>query len=63
MNLLKEKRVLDVNLLSENVFKQLNLNSKMYDYSSQLINIDDEEFELADDDDDDDETTDDLKME
>ena len=53
LNLLKDKRVLGVNLLSEYVFKQLNLNLKMYDYSSQIINIDDEEFKLADDDDDD----------
>ncbi|CAF3295155.1 unnamed protein product [Rotaria socialis] len=63
LNLLKEKRVLGLNLLSEYVFKQLNSNSKMYDYSSQLSNIDDEEFELADDDDDDDdERADDLNM-
>ncbi|CAF4637549.1 unnamed protein product, partial [Rotaria sp. Silwood2] len=35
----------------------------MYDYSSQLINMDDEEFEIADDDDDyNDETTTDLNM-
>ncbi|CAM4846128.1 unnamed protein product, partial [Rotaria magnacalcarata] len=61
LNLLKEKRVLGLNLLSEYVFKQLNSNSKMYDYSSQLSNIDDEEFELADDDDDD-ERADDLNM-
>ncbi|CAF3976036.1 unnamed protein product, partial [Rotaria magnacalcarata] len=60
LNLLKDKRVLGLNLLSEYVFKQLNSNSKMHDYSSQLTNIDDEEFELADDDDD--ETTNDLNM-
>ncbi|CAM4866515.1 unnamed protein product [Rotaria socialis] len=63
LNLLKEKRALCLNLLSEYMFKQLNSNSKMYDYSSQLSNIDDEEFELADDDDDDDdERADDLSM-
>ena len=63
LNLLKDKRVLGLNLLSEYVFKQLNSNSKMHDYSSQLTNIDDEEFELADDDEDDnDETTTDLNM-
>ncbi|CAF3454281.1 unnamed protein product [Rotaria socialis] len=61
LKLLKEKRVLGLNLLSEYVFKQLNSNSKMYDYSSQLSNIHDEEFELADDDDDD-ERADDLNM-
>ncbi|CAM4816171.1 unnamed protein product [Rotaria magnacalcarata] len=61
LNLLKEKRALGLNLLSEYVFKQLNSNSKMYDHSSQLRNIDDEEFELADDDDDD-ERADDLNM-
>ncbi|CAF4669831.1 unnamed protein product [Rotaria socialis] len=64
LNLLKEKRALGLNLLSEYVFKQLNSNSKMYDYSSQLSNIDDEEFEfeLVDDNDDDDERADDLNM-
>ncbi|CAF4334683.1 unnamed protein product, partial [Rotaria magnacalcarata] len=60
LNLLKEKRALGLNLVSENVLKQPNSNSKMYDYSSQLSNIDDEEFELADDDDD--ERADDLNM-
>jgi hypothetical protein len=63
LNLLKDKRVLGLKLLSEYVFKQLNSNSKMYDYSSQLSNIDDGEFEIADDDDDNDnETTDDLNI-
>ncbi|CAF4892834.1 unnamed protein product [Rotaria sp. Silwood1] len=47
-------------LLSEYVFKQLNSTSKMYDYSSQLSNIDGGEFEIADDDED--ETTDDLNI-
>ncbi|CAF3346155.1 unnamed protein product [Rotaria socialis] len=66
LDLLKDKRTLDLKLLSEYVFKQLNSNSKMYDYSPQLIDSDDEEFEIADDDDDDDdnneETTSDLNM-
>ncbi len=62
LNLLKNKRVSGLKLLSEYVFKQLNSNSKMYDYSSQLSNIDDGEFEIADDDDDDDKTTADLNM-
>ena len=63
LNLLEDKRVLDLKLLSEYVFKHLNSNSKMYDYSPQLINMDDEEFEIADDDDDDNnETTTDLNM-
>ncbi|CAF1222966.1 unnamed protein product [Rotaria sp. Silwood1] len=64
LNVLKNKRVLDLKLLSEYVFKQLNSNSKMYDYSSQRSNMDDGEFEIDDDDDDDDdnETTDDLNM-
>jgi hypothetical protein len=53
LNLLKDKRVLGLKLLSEYVFKQLNSSSRMYDYSSQLSNIDDGEFEIADDDDDD----------
>jgi hypothetical protein len=52
-NLLKDKRVLGFKLLSEYVFKQLNSNSKMYHYSSQLSNIDYGEFEIADDDDND----------
>jgi len=58
LNLLKDKRILGLKLLSEYVFKQLNSNSKMYDYSSQLINMDHEEFEIADDDDDDDDDND-----
>ncbi|CAF1358814.1 unnamed protein product [Rotaria sp. Silwood1] len=62
LNVLKNKRVLDLKLLSEYVFKQLNSNSKMYDYSSQRSNMDDGEFEIDDDDDDDNETTDDLNM-
>jgi hypothetical protein len=63
LNVLKNKHVLGLKLLSEYVFKQLNSNSKMYDYSSQLSNMDDEEFEIADDDDDDnDEATTDLNM-
>ncbi|CAF2836521.1 unnamed protein product [Rotaria sp. Silwood2] len=61
LNLLKDKRVLGLKLLSEYVFKHLNSNSKMYDYSPQLINMDDEEFGIADDDDND-ETTTDLNM-
>ncbi|CAF3197195.1 unnamed protein product [Rotaria sp. Silwood2] len=43
----------------EYVLKQLNSNSKIYDYSFQLSNIDDGKFELADDDD---KTTADLNM-
>jgi hypothetical protein len=72
LNVLKNKRVLGLKLLSEYVFKQLNSSSKMYDYSSQLSNMDDEECEIADDDeeceiadddeDDNDETTTDLNM-
>ncbi len=63
LNLLKDKRVLGLKLLNEYVFKQLNSNSKMYDYSSQLSNMDDGEFEITDDDDDDnDKTTADLDM-
>jgi hypothetical protein len=63
LNVLKNKRVLGLKLLSEYVFKQLNSSSKMYDYSSQLNDMDDEEFEIADDDEDDnDETTTDLNM-
>ncbi|CAF5225780.1 unnamed protein product, partial [Rotaria magnacalcarata] len=53
LNLLNDKNVLDLKPLSEYVFKQLNSNSKMYDYSSQLNQTDDGEFEVADDDDDD----------
>ncbi len=60
LNLLKDKHVLGLKLLSEYVFKQLNSNSKMYDYSSQLSNIDDGGFEIADDDAD--KTTVDLNM-
>lgn len=52
LNVLKNKRVLGLKPLSEHVFKQLSLNSKMYDYSSQLNEMDDEEFEIADDDED-----------
>ena len=68
LNLLKDKRVLGLESLSEYVLKHLNSNSKMYDYSSQLTDMDDEEFEIADDDDDDDddddndESTSDLNM-
>ena len=65
LNLLKDKHVLDLKLLSEYVFKYLNSNSKMYDYSFQLMNTDDEEFEIDDDVDDDndyDATTTDLNM-
>lgn len=53
LNLLNDKNVLGLKPLSEYVFKQLNSNSKMYDYSSQLSHMDDGEFEIADDDDDD----------
>ena len=52
LNLLKFKHVLGLKLLSKYVFKYLNSNSKMYDYSSQLMNTDDEEFEIDDDSDD-----------
>ncbi|CAF4732520.1 unnamed protein product, partial [Rotaria sp. Silwood2] len=52
LNLLNDKNVLGLKPLSEYVFKQLNSNSKMYDYSSQLSQMDDGEFEIADDDDD-----------
>ena len=63
LDLLKKKRVLGLDLLNEYVFKELNSNSKMYDYSSQLSNMDEEEFEISDDDnDDDDGTTDDLNI-
>ncbi|CAF2777511.1 unnamed protein product [Rotaria sp. Silwood2] len=61
LNLLKDKNVLDLKSLSEYVFKQLNSNSKMYDYSSQLSQMDDGEFEIADDDDDDDDSDDDNR--
>ena len=60
LNLLKDNSVLSLEILSKYVLNYLNSNSKMYDYSSQLINMNDEEFEIADDDDDDnedDETT------
>ncbi|CAF4714262.1 unnamed protein product, partial [Rotaria socialis] len=53
LNLLNDKNALGLKPLSEYVFKQLNSNSKMYDYSSQLNQTDDGEFEIADDDDDD----------
>ncbi|CAF5031460.1 unnamed protein product, partial [Rotaria socialis] len=53
LNLLNDKNVLGLKPLSEYVFKQLNSNSKMHDYSSQLNQSDDGEFEIADDDDDD----------
>jgi hypothetical protein len=56
MNILKNNGILDVNLLSEYVFKQLNSSSKMCDYSSQSDDMDFGEFDLADDDEDNDET-------
>ncbi|CAF4590546.1 unnamed protein product, partial [Rotaria magnacalcarata] len=55
LNLLNGKNVLGLKPLSEYIFKQLNSNSKMYEYSPQLNQTDDGEFEVADDDDDDDE--------
>ncbi|CAM4973298.1 unnamed protein product [Rotaria socialis] len=61
LNLLNDKNVLGLKPLSEYIFKQLNSNSKMYDYSSQLNQTDDGEFEIAvaaaDDDNDDDNGT------
>ncbi|CAM4824646.1 unnamed protein product [Rotaria magnacalcarata] len=54
LNLLNDKNVLGLKPLSEYIFKQLNSNSKMYEYSPQLNQTDDGEFEVADDDDDDD---------
>ncbi|CAF4907930.1 unnamed protein product, partial [Rotaria sp. Silwood1] len=59
LNLLNDKNVLGLKPVSEYVFKQLNSNSKMYDYSSQLSQMDDGEFEIDDDDDDDDDDNDD----
>ncbi|CAF2033821.1 unnamed protein product [Rotaria magnacalcarata] len=59
LNLLNDKNVLGLKPLSEYVFKQLNSNSKMYDYSSQLNQTDDGEFEIAAADDDDDDNDDD----
>ena len=53
LNVLKVKHVLGVKPLSEYVFEQLNSTSKMNDYSFDLNNMDDDEFEIADDDDDD----------
>jgi hypothetical protein len=52
---LKKRRVLGLKVLSEYMLKQLNSRSKMYDYSSQIIHIDNEDFETFDDDDDNDE--------
>jgi len=43
LNLLNDKNVLGLKPLSEYVFKQLNSNSKMYDYSSQLSQMDDDD--------------------
>lgn len=62
LNLLNDKNILGLKPLSEYVFKQLNSNSKMYDYASQLSHMDDGEFEIDDDDEDDDDnrTTADL---
>ncbi|CAF4370405.1 unnamed protein product [Rotaria sp. Silwood2] len=61
LNLLNDKNVLGLKPLSEYVFKQLNSNSKMYDYSSQLSHMDDGEFEIDDDDDDDDDNDEDNR--
>ena len=58
LNVLKDNSVLGLEALSEYVLKYLNSNSKMYDYSSQLINMNDEEFGSASDDDDDNEDND-----
>ena len=60
LNLLQNKRVLGFESLNDYVFKELNSNSKMYDCSSDLTNMDDEEFEIAEDKDD--ATTDDVNM-
>ncbi|UJR24995.1 hypothetical protein I4U23_006356 [Adineta vaga] len=56
MNTLKNIGILHVNLLSAYVFIQLNPRSKMCDYSSQLEDMDFDEFDFADDDRDNDET-------
>ncbi|CAF1535792.1 unnamed protein product [Rotaria sordida] len=52
LDLLQQQHVLDLKPLSEYVFGHLNVNSKMYNYSSQVDIVDNEEFELATDDDD-----------
>ena len=54
LNVLKNKRVLGLKPLSEHVFKQLSFHSKMYDYSSQLNEMDDEDETPGDVDGDDD---------
>ena len=57
LNLVNDKNVLALKPLSEYVFKKLSSNSKMYNYSSQLRQMDDGEFEIAHDDNDDDNRT------
>ncbi|CAF1526358.1 unnamed protein product [Rotaria sordida] len=52
LDLLQQRHVLDLKPLSEYVFGHLNVNSKMYNCSSQVDIVDNEEFELATDDDD-----------
>ncbi|CAF2761554.1 unnamed protein product [Rotaria sp. Silwood2] len=53
LDILEQKHVLGLNLLSAYIFEHLNKNSQMYNFSSQVDTIDSEEFELAADDDED----------
>jgi hypothetical protein len=44
--LLQENDLFDLSLLTEYVFRQLNSNSKMFNYSAPIINDDDKKFDL-----------------
>jgi len=56
--LLKKYDIFDLNLLSKYVFQQLNSSSKMFDYSTQTIDNDDNEFNLDDEVDDEEDNND-----
>ncbi|CAF1558925.1 unnamed protein product, partial [Didymodactylos carnosus] len=55
--LLKERGIFALESLSNYVYKQLNTNSRLFDYSTQTTNDDSDELELDEDEDDADDTT------
>ncbi|CAF4165786.1 unnamed protein product [Rotaria magnacalcarata] len=51
--LLKERKIFDLNSLSEYVFQELNSSSRMFDYSIETVDDDYDEFNLEEDEDND----------